>query len=42
VAPDLDQLWCDFGLRNKSGNLEFDTAAPLKAIREAITERRSR
>jgi hypothetical protein len=42
VAPDLDQLWRDLGLRNKNGSLEFDSAAPLAAIREAITERRSR
>jgi hypothetical protein len=42
VAPDLDQLWRDLGLRNKNGSVEFDSAAPLAAIREAITERRSR
>ena len=42
VTPDLDQLWRDLGLRNKNGNVEFDAAAPLAAIREAITERRSR
>jgi predicted metalloprotease with PDZ domain len=42
VAPDLDQLWRDLGLRNKNGSLEFDSAAPLAAIREAITQRRSR
>ena len=42
VAPDLDQLWRDLGLRNKNGSVEFDAAAPLAAIREAITERRSK
>jgi hypothetical protein len=42
VTPDLDQLWRDLGLRNKNGSVEFDFAAPLAAIREAITERRSR
>jgi hypothetical protein len=42
VTPDLDQLWRDLGLRNKSGSLEFDSAAPLAAIREAITERRAK
>jgi len=42
VAPDLDQLWRDLGLRNKNGSVEFDSAAPLAAIREAITERRSK
>jgi hypothetical protein len=42
VTPDLDQLWRDLGLRNKNGSLEFDSAAPLAAIREAITQRRSR
>jgi hypothetical protein len=42
VTPDLDQLWRDLGLRNKNGSVEFDSAAPLAVIREAITERRSR
>jgi hypothetical protein len=42
VTPDLDQLWRDLGLRNKNGSVEFDSAAPLAAIREAITERRSK
>jgi len=40
VAPDLDQLWKELGLRNVGGNLEFDNAAPLAAIRQAITEKR--
>jgi hypothetical protein len=42
VAPDLDQLWKDLGLRNVEGNLEFDNAAPLAAIRQAITEKHGR
>lgn len=42
VTPDLDQLWRDLGLRNKDGSVEFDSAAPLAGIREAITERRSK
>jgi hypothetical protein len=42
VTPDLDQLWRDLGLRNKGGSLEFEAAAPLAAIRDAITERRSK
>jgi hypothetical protein len=42
VTPDLDRLWRDLGLRNKDGNVEFDSAAPLAGIREAITERRSK
>jgi hypothetical protein len=42
IAPDLDRLWRDLGLRNKDGSVEFDSAAPLAAIRAAITERRSK
>jgi hypothetical protein len=42
VTPDLDRLWRDLGLRNKGGSLEFEAAAPLAAIRDAITERRSK
>ena len=41
VAPDLDRLWRDLGLRYENGNLKFDNAAPLAAIREAITRRPS-
>ena len=37
VTPDLDQLWQDLGLRNVGDSLEFDNAAPLAAIRQAIT-----
>jgi hypothetical protein len=42
VTPDLDQLWRNLGLRNKGGSLEFDNAAPMAAIREAITEGEAR
>jgi hypothetical protein len=42
VTPDLDQLWRDLGLRNVGGSLEFDDAAPLAAIRQAITQRREK
>jgi hypothetical protein len=40
VAPDLDALWRDLGLRSQSGSVEFDDSAPLAAIRKAITEAR--
>jgi len=40
VAPNLDQLWRDLGLRKTGGGLEFDDTAPLAAIRKAIMERR--
>jgi hypothetical protein len=40
VAPDLDGLWRDLGLRLHGANVEFDDAAPLAAIRKAITEAR--
>jgi hypothetical protein len=40
VAPDLDGLWRDLGLRLQGGNVEFDDTAPLAAIRKAITETR--
>jgi hypothetical protein len=42
VTPDLDQLWRDLGLRKSEAGLEFDNAAPLASIREAITARRER
>jgi hypothetical protein len=41
VAPDLDRLWRDLGLRYENGKLDFDETAPLAAIRRAITQRRS-
>jgi hypothetical protein len=37
VAPDLDGLWRDLGLRMQGESLVFDDAAPLAAIRKAIT-----
>ncbi len=42
VAPDLDALWRDLGLRLRNGNIVFDDTAPLAAIRAAITEARSK
>jgi hypothetical protein len=42
VTPNLDQLWRDLGLRSADGSLEFDDAAPLAAIRQAITAPRAR
>jgi predicted metalloprotease with PDZ domain len=38
VAPDLDALWRDLGLRLRDGGLDFDDTAPLAAIRAAITK----
>ncbi len=38
VMPDLAALWRDLGLKSQGENLEFDDAAPLAAIRKAITE----
>src|SRR3954451_6190896 len=38
VTPDLAGLWRDLGLRLRGEALEFDDAAPLAAIRKAITE----
>jgi hypothetical protein len=40
VAPDLDALWRDLGLKLQGGSVEFDDTAPLAAIRKAITEAR--
>jgi predicted metalloprotease with PDZ domain len=40
VKPDLDRLWRDLGLRFQGGRFNFDDAAPLAAIRDAITETR--
>ena len=42
VTPDLDGLWRDLGLRYQGGSVDFDDTAPLAAIRNAITEARSR
>jgi hypothetical protein len=38
VAPDLDALWRDLGLKPHDGGLDFDDTAPLASIRKAITE----
>jgi hypothetical protein len=40
VAPDLDGLWRDLGLKSQGGSVEFDDTAPLATIRKAITEAR--
>jgi hypothetical protein len=37
MAPDLDALWRDLGLRVRDGGIDFDDSAPLAAIRMAIT-----
>ena len=41
VTPDLPALWRDLGLKAQGESLEFDDAAPLAAIRKAITEPRA-
>jgi hypothetical protein len=41
VTPDLAALWRDLGLKRIGEDLEFDDAAPLAAIRKAITAPRS-
>jgi hypothetical protein len=38
VAPDLDALWRDLGLKLRDGGIEFDDTAPLAAVRMAITK----
>ena len=42
VTPDLARLWRDLGLKPQGESLEFDDAAPLAAIRNAITAVRVR
>jgi hypothetical protein len=42
MAPDLDRLWRDLGLKDAGDGVEFDNAAPLAAIRDAITAPRVR
>lgn len=42
VTPDLDALWRDLGLIAKGASLDFDDTAPLAAIRNSITETRSK
>lgn len=40
-SPDLDRLWRDLGIRLDRGRVALDDAAPLAAIRRAITDRPS-
>ena len=40
VSPDLAQLWQRLGVKLSRDSVEFDDAAPLAAIRHAITARR--
>jgi len=42
VTPDLEALWRDLGVRMQGDTLTFDDAAPLAAIRKAITEPHAR
>jgi hypothetical protein len=42
VAPDLDALWRDLGIKGQGESLEFDDGAPLATIRKAITEARAK
>jgi hypothetical protein len=37
VSPDLDQLWKELGVQRRGDTVVFDDAAPLAAIRRAIT-----
>jgi hypothetical protein len=37
IAPDLDALWADLGIRISDGVLRFDDSARLAAVRRAIT-----
>ena len=38
VAPDLDRLWAELGVRKVSDAIRLVDSAPLAAIRRAITE----
>jgi predicted metalloprotease with PDZ domain len=40
MAPDLDALWRDLGVKSQGGSVEFDDTAPLAAIRASITKAR--
>jgi hypothetical protein len=42
VAPELDKLWAELGIRRRDGVVYFDDAAPLAAARRAITRLPSR
>ena len=39
VAPDLDALWLELGVRSSDGTVVFDDSARLAAARRAITDR---
>ncbi len=41
VTPDLAALWRDLGVKTQGDTVGFDDAAPLAAIRKAITEPRA-
>src|SRR5262249_31092296 len=36
VAPDLDQLWKDLGIKYDGSGVTFDDSAPLAAVRKSI------
>ena len=36
VAPDLDQLWKDLGIKYEGKQVRFDDSAPLASVRKAI------
>src|SRR6185436_2724795 len=38
IAPDLDRLWAELGVRKVSDAIRLVDPAPLAAIRRAITE----
>ena len=42
AAVDLNALWRELGVGRGSGRIEFNDAAPLAAIRKAITKRKTR
>ena len=39
VQVDLNQLWLELGVRTGTHGIEFDSKAPLAAIRNSITEK---
>jgi len=42
-APvDLSALWKELGVERRNGKIQFDSGAPLAAIRKAITQRKDR
>jgi predicted metalloprotease with PDZ domain len=38
VAPDLDMLWTELGIRMRDGMVSFDDSARLAVVRRAITQ----